>query len=190
MSDELTYNVSIKGVEELIAKLKAPQKVLKKGLHEAGTYIAGWIQENRLTGPRPQFLGVKTGRLRASITSQPDGDYQEKIGTNVVYARIHEFGGVIQRYPRTSLREMQRYLKGDKKGAFKKGSPTSIDIAGYGQYHVVSRGFTYGAYKINIPARPFLRPALQDEDNKQMIIDILTENINSALIGADYLGGA
>lgn len=36
-----------------------------------------------------------TGRLRASITSQPDAD-GVTVGTNLIYARIHQYGGTIK----------------------------------------------------------------------------------------------
>ena len=140
MSDELTYNISISGVEELLAKLNAAtqEQVIFQSLKLSGLMIAGWSKENRLSGPRPQYLGVVTGRLRASITAaDPEhtgNEYSEKIGTNVEYAAIHEFGGLTGRNHRTL-----------------------------------------------IPPRPFLEPALEDEDNRQKILDILTENINDAI---------
>jgi hypothetical protein len=59
-----------------------------------------------LSGPFPHRLQPRTGRLRASLrrgdkdnifTVQRRGTtIQGTLGTNVVYARIHEFGGVIK----------------------------------------------------------------------------------------------
>lgn len=46
-----------------------------------------------LTG---QALKVRTGRLRSSIMTRKVTDFDYGIGTNVKYARIHEFGGTIQ----------------------------------------------------------------------------------------------
>jgi phage gpG-like protein len=34
---------------------------------------------------------------------------------------------------------------------------------------------------VNIPARPFLRPALEDKGNQQEVLNIFVENINNAL---------
>ena len=89
----------ISGLEKLAMKLR-PQvrdNVIKSSLTKGAFYLQNWIQRRRLTGPRPGFLGVVSGRLRASIsvqTAQKSGNnYVAKIGTNVVYAAIHEFGG-------------------------------------------------------------------------------------------------
>lgn len=103
IADDLTYSVSLQGLDELIAKLDAATKdeVFLDSLKLSGLFLAGWSKENRLTGPRPQFLGVVTGRLRSSITAaEPEksgNDYSERIGTNVEYARLHEFGGIINK---------------------------------------------------------------------------------------------
>ena len=138
--NDMSYTISISGLEELIAKLNTvtQQEVFLSSLKLSGLMLAGWVKQNRLSGPRPQFLGVVTGRLRSSITAgepeQSGNQYTEKIGTNVEYAAIHEFGGLT------------------------------------GRNHTTL-----------IPPRPFLEPALQDEDNRQKILDIFTEQINEAL---------
>jgi len=55
-----------------------------------------------LTGPRPGKLDTITGHLRASITPETkrEGDViSTSIGSNKVYARIHELGGRIEATP-------------------------------------------------------------------------------------------
>lgn len=42
-----------------------------------------------------QTLKRKTGTLAKSITYKMQGDFNAKVGTNVTYAAIHEFGGTI-----------------------------------------------------------------------------------------------
>lgn len=85
-------------MKNLFEKLDSTSKprVLKRSLDQSGKFLAGWIKSNRLTGPRPTFLGVITGRLRSSISSTKPTKtklgYQIKIGTNVEYAPKHEFG--------------------------------------------------------------------------------------------------
>lgn len=135
MGESFSYSIKIKGLQELMNKLTASVRddIISHSLYQGGLLLAGWSKANRLSGPRPQFLGVITGRLRSSITaSQTEhigSEYRVKIGTNVIYGPIHEFGDF-------------------------------------------SRG---------IRPRPFLRPALEDEGNRQEILNILTENINQAL---------
>lgn len=134
------YQIEIKGIEKLIAKLESAVKedVIKSSMTLGGQLLAGWSKKNRLSGPRPQYLGVRTNRLRSSISSseaiKSGNEYSVKVGTNVEYARIHEFGGM------------------------------------------TGRGL-----KTRMPARPFLRPSVEDTGNRQRILDILTENINRAL---------
>lgn len=169
----MEYNLKIDGLDKLISKagVLGAQEVIEKPLHQGALLLQAWSQKNRLTGPRPKYLGVKTGRLRSSITvsrSIKRGEYKFFIGTNVEYASIHEFGGTIQRRPRSSLFVQNRYTKGSRKGAFKKGG-------------VRGRGFTYSEYTQTIPARPFLRPSIEDEGNQKRIIDLITTSINEAL---------
>lgn len=135
MADRISYTIDIKGINDLINRLESATKeeVIKKSLYSGALLLSRWSKENRLTGPRPQFLGVRTGRLRSSIIGSPaqkNGNvYTSKIGTNVIYGPVHE----------------------------------------------------YGSSKRNIPARPFLRPALQDVNNQKNILNILTNNIKEAL---------
>lgn len=62
---------------------------------------------NYLSGPRPDKLDIKTGRLRDSIRSRviTDGSHIQVImGSHVVYAQIHEFGGYTGRGHKAYLR--------------------------------------------------------------------------------------
>jgi len=163
MSESFSYNIEIKNLPELIAKLKAStaEKVIKKSLEQGGIVLAGWSAENRLTGPRPEFLGVVSNRLRSSIQNTKDSvsraeeirdGYQVRIGTNVKYARIHEFGGTIN-----VTKKMRGFLH--YKGIHLRKNTTNI----------------------NIPARPFLRPALEDAGNQREVLNILLENLNKAI---------
>lgn len=101
-------------------------------------------KKDYLSGPRPQKLGVGTGLLRSSISAEvgktPKGAFM-KMGTWVPYARIHEEGGQ---------------------------TPAHVILPKNGKFLV----FTIGGKKIFtkkvnhpgsvIKARPFLRPAIDD----------------------------
>ena len=55
--------------------------------------LQNYVKEDELTG---QALHVRSGNLRRSITNKvidSDGTYTGIVGTNCVYAAIHEFGG-------------------------------------------------------------------------------------------------
>jgi phage gpG-like protein len=76
---------------------------------------------------------IDEGRLRASIAATPVTDNEVWIGTNVIYAAIHEFGGVIRAKNAPAL-----FFFWEEKGVFVR------------------------TQQVTIPARPYLRPALLD----------------------------
>ena len=94
---------------------------------------------------KPGHLHRRTGRLRASITHsvrRGGGSVMGRLGTNVIYGRIHELGGVIRPVKASALR-------------FRVG----------GRWVTVRR--------VTIPARPYLRPALD--------IDMIAETLRRAI---------
>lgn len=97
-----------------------------------------------IRGSAARRAPYKTGNLRRSITvSEPEGSASGAvwvtIGTNLVYAAIHEFGGTIT--AKTAL--MLHWVDDD------------------GQHHF--------AREVHIPARPYLRPAF-DEDKEYAVV--------------------
>lgn len=131
--------------------------VIFKSLKAGGLVVAGWSRTNRLSGPRPKFLGVVTNRLRSSITvsaPQQEGNaYFAKIGTNVKYAGIHERGFV---------------------------GPVSVP----GHTRKTKRGFSFvraHTRQLNYAGKPFLRPAVENRGNQIEFFNILVENINKMI---------
>lgn len=105
------------------------------------------------------------GGLLASITGKYNSTMAE-VGTNRVYAAIHQFGGTITQGARSELFTRNRYKRdtksGKQKGQFKRGTKPG-------------RGFTISERTIRIPARPFL--ILGKDDYKtieDVIFDFLT----------------
>jgi len=141
MMPEIEMSIKKADVDKLLKKLDPQQRdgVIRQSLTQSAIFIAGWIKTNRLSGPRgPTRLGVVTGRLRSSITSTPtqkEGNtYFARIGTNVVYGRIHEYGGMTGRN-----------------------------------------------HSVNMPKRPFMRPAVEDKANRQSVLTDLKRNIDKQL---------
>lgn len=125
------------------------RSLLMADLEKAATVYAMDAQSRSkrdyLTGPRPEKLGVKTGRLRSSITSsvKRDGDVVEITnGTNVVYAAVHELGfeGPV------NVSAHQRTVK----KVF--GRDVAITTMAVGAH----------SRRMNIRKRPFLQPAMMD----------------------------
>jgi hypothetical protein len=76
-------------------------RAIKRGMDRALPIVAGRIVERRLSGKGPfppilHQLGEKTGRLRRSVRAEPavisGNNVTGAIGSNVIYAPVHEFG--------------------------------------------------------------------------------------------------
>lgn len=103
-----------------------------------------------------------TARLRQSITSDSDAT-TARVGTNVVYAAIHQFGGQIDRQARTQT--VYRSQKAVRDGDFRFVKKRKSDFA---------QDFAVGAHVIKMPARPFLGV---DADDATAISDIILSAI-------------
>lgn len=95
-----------------------------------------------------------TARLRQSITSR-SGPTGFEVGTNVVYAAIHQFGGTIHQPERQQT--LYWHHAGDTTKASWRGSRTFADWsfakkskANYSETHTVK------AHDVKMPARPYL----------------------------------
>ena len=101
----------IQGAKEYAAYMKKFQAkldgksggdILRQGVAKALMVVKGESQANYLTGPRPQRLGVVTGRLRSSLLVDTERDghtVRGTMGTDVYYARKHEFGIGVRKRP-------------------------------------------------------------------------------------------
>lgn len=141
----MNVDIQVQGLDELMAKLDlaTAQKTIEGPLERGAYFLQAWSQKNRLSGPRPTFLGVVTNRLRSSITvsrSIKRNEFAFFVGTNVEYAPIHEYGRTVSKISSTGKPFMSRY-----------------------------------------PARPFLRPAIQNQENINKITASINKSIAEAL---------
>lgn len=103
----LTFNISLEGLEEAVNELQAPLENLRPMLLGVGMYFEGETKDRFRSNVSPDGSawdesarakeeGGKTlldrGHLRDSIHTVVAGDSVE-VGTNLVYAAIHQFGG-------------------------------------------------------------------------------------------------
>lgn len=134
--------------EALLARLSGAAEQLRANVTRVITRgsltVQARVKEQKLTG---QVLSVRTGTLRRSINRRieagPDGIFAT-VGTNVRYAAIHEYGFNGTSNVKAHTRKITQ--------AF--GKP--LREAALQNVRAHSR-------KVNMPARPFLRPALQEE---------------------------
>lgn len=81
-------------------------------------------------------------RLYQSLVSRSD-ETSAEVGTNVVYAAIHQFGGEIQLYARSQKMSLKRVRSGRTR--FVKHGTKGAEL----------RNVTIGEHVVNIPARPY-----------------------------------
>lgn len=88
--------VSVDGQQKLVSQMgkvaAGARARVKRALQMLGLMLVSHIQKTKLSGQR---LHQRSGRLSGSIheeTEELGDEIQTTVGTNVVYARVHEFG--------------------------------------------------------------------------------------------------
>jgi phage virion morphogenesis protein len=126
-----------------------------------------WRQYKVRKGHITKILQMR-GRLRKSIVYKASAD-QVNVGTNVVYANIHQFGGSIAHYARSQTANFRIDKKtGQSRFAKKKRANFAQNV-------------TIGAHTTDITARPFLGV---NGENERAIGRIVADYIND-----QYQGG-
>jgi len=131
---------------------KTIQANVFKALQEGMELVAGVSQTNYLTGPRPTKLGVVSGLLRQSVKAGAylggeggafaTGTLTAGQSGVIKYAMIHEYGGDIN-LPHGAQARARHKMRFFYKGIW--------------MYRKWVR-----PHKIPIPARPYLKPAMEE----------------------------
>ncbi len=83
-------------VKQLDAFPDAMKRRIGQALDKQNQLTIARAQGERMSGPRPEVLGVVTNRLRGSLNASKAvisaGSVDSTIGTNVAYAQVHEHG--------------------------------------------------------------------------------------------------
>ncbi len=139
-------SAQIIGADAVIAKLGAmPDRVvslLRAAVEREAIALTGYVKESKLSG---QVLRNRTGTLRRSINYAMIGDLAARVGTNLVYAAIHEYGG--------QTRAHVIEAKNAKALAFQVGGQT-----------IIRRRVQHPGSKM--PERSFLRSSLRDSRDR------------------------
>lgn len=129
---------------------------LKREITRIAIDVSAHIKDRKLSG---QVLKVQTGRLRRSINhriTETGTGIEARVGTNVEYARVHEFGfrGTV------NVKEHMRKAK----TAYKVRAHTR---------------------RVNLPERSFLRSSLKDmrQDIDQRIARVVGQSIAKGVKG-------
>lgn len=176
---------------EILRQLQgAPARMLQaiaQGMDRENELTTGHIQAKYLTGPRPGKLGVITNRLRGSIRPSRavvnGTTVNSSIGTNVVYAGVHERGftgkvtvrSFTRRNPRGNVQATGAVMS-MKTGRISRRQKVTQLASGISTV----RSFTRN---MRMPARPFLAPGVADR------AEAYGKTISAAIIAA-WQGGA
>lgn len=164
---------ALAGLRNVAENTRSPRPLMRA---IAGT-LESETEKNFAAQGRPAWLGLAPrtlkkrgagakilqdkGRLAASVAGRYGRDFAS-VGSNVVYAAIHQFGGTIQRAAYSSTVRLRTDRQGNllRQGTEGRASRLAV-FAKDSHKRAVTRRYTVGAYGVTIPARPFL-PADKD----------------------------
>lgn len=111
------------------------------------------LKPSTLARKKIKKILTETSHLRGSIRYQLQGKTAVAIGTNKVYAAIHQLGGTVSHRARAAVVHFRKYAGGKNKGKvlFSKASKATF-----------AQKIMKGGYTATIPARPFL--GISDSD--------------------------
>lgn len=149
-----SIDVQVKGLDQALKRLRpaVAREAAKRGLTKATINAERQAKLNASGRPGPN---VDTGRLRSSITHdvrEGGNSIEGVIGSNVIYARIHELGGVIR--PKTPGGKLRFQTK--------EGAWVTTD-------------------SVTIPARPYLAPAVNSPFAQRAIYTFITDELDRAM---------
>lgn len=161
MSAIITANIvgSDKVTSGLESRKSSAMGAIERAVKSSALSLVAYIKKEKLSG---QVLNVKTGTLRRSITARFEtagNEIRAYVGTNLKYARIHEYGFKGQ-VPVKAHQRMMNVAWGRR-----VKEPRMIDVRAH-------------AMKMNVPARPFMAPSLAENREK------ISSDIRRALVGA------
>ena len=169
MNPSLSIHISSNIAAKLAALKSIPAKVqtaMVKTMDEQNQYAVGDTQRRWMSRRGPNTLGVVTNRLRSSVRATPataqGTTITSAIGSNVVYAGVHEFGflGVVQvrPHPRKKMSRGGSRLTLDKDGHIVRRNRRR-KVLGTGQVKGHAR-------RMNIPARAPIRHGIEGRSTR------------------------
>ncbi|WP_153768155.1 phage virion morphogenesis protein [Labrenzia sp. CE80] len=126
------------------------------------------LKRSRKNAPVTPKILRDSNRLYSSIISEASSD-EAAVGTNLVYAAIHQAGRTVTQYPQS---RMVRFRKVGRQTRFARQA----------HKRAYDRPVTYGARTIVIPARPYL--GFSDTDQTE-ILAIAEAHFEAAISDVD-----
>lgn len=163
-----SLDIVVTGLDKVIEKLAKYPTVaadaIKRGLRLGALVLVREVKETIYLGHAQGHLKGDSKRLRDSIHWQVDEAASEAaVGTNVIYAPVHEFGATIHAKNAPYLAfQLPGYRTGSGKlTAFGKLAATGEAVNAAGE--AVNATGWVRMKEVTIPPRPYLKPAI---DNK------------------------
>lgn len=170
----MTFRGQVSGSEELVKKFEGLDEAIKGDVLEAAVLAGGLVLLNAARGNVKEQGLIRTRTLSRSlheeVTEKTPTRVTVEAGTNLEYAAIHEYGGVIKpknsqylAIPIGSLTGSPRKHAGLRLRKTPAGNLLLVDESGTPQYILKT--------SVEIPARPYMRPAWdsnQDEIKGQI----------------------
>lgn len=169
--------VVVVGTERVAADLaKLPSAIaaqVRQAIDTAAAEVQATAKASYLHGPRPQHLGVRSGRLTRSVnvdSFQRGEEMGAAIGTNVIYGRFWELGfhGTQQVRAHTVHRRSR-----DVNEVFRSKDRLKRRKVGSGVGFVRAHD-----RQVDVDPRPFLQPALVS--NRELIHRLITQAVERA----------
>ena len=165
---ETRITIEIPGSAEMQAKLAAKPQLVRRAVIGALRLGGEAVLARAIVNVSGKVLRVRTGTLKRRLHRSPvdKAGLQVVISDPVKYAPIHEFGGTF-----TVPQHQRRIFARGPRGGRLTGKKRTV------------RAFvTVRAHSATYPARPFMRPALEDsvEDIHRIFVRSLGEALQEA----------
>jgi len=177
VSEEIKIRIDDADVQQHLTQLQQRTSNLRPLMVRIAGHMLDAVHQNFESEGRPRWPSLKpstrkararigkwpgpilrvTGQLARSVSRRAT-DTEAIVGTNKVYAAIHQFGGDINQAARSG----KLRLRTDARGRLIKGKRGGAVFARSGHKRGVERSFSIGGHKIHIPARPFLKLGQDD----------------------------
>ncbi len=137
------------------------QAELMQAVNQQTLYFIGTVQRQQMSGQSgDRYLNVRTGNLRRSWfakTSVIAGALKTEAYTNVKYAAIHEYGGVIHRPARQAVLSFRkgRFVSPSRRAFESKAqgqSQQKVNVKGH-DVHMKKRLFVVEEFEKQMPER-------------------------------------
>lgn len=194
------FEISIKdeGVTDLLSRIAGRFRDARPLMRAVAGTLETETEKNFAAQGRPRWLGLKpatlrrrgsgalilqdTGRLAGSVATAYGRDFA-RVGSNVAYAAIHQFGGSIHRAAFSSWGALRTDRQGNLLRQGDKGRRKNLAVFAKASHkRVKAIRYTVGEHDIEIPARPYL-PAdkngnLQREAHMAIAADVRAYLVN------------